>query len=137
MPSATAREFQRAALALGFVRRRQTGSHERWTHSDGRSVTIPLHGGREIGPPLFFKILRQLNVSLEEFDRLRRVLSFETRATADPAFRSRHDLGILRRRVMSARALIERPVFGRIATTRRAQHRSRSASTFERDASSS
>jgi uncharacterized protein with HEPN domain len=27
MPSATAREFQRAALALGFVKRRQTGSH--------------------------------------------------------------------------------------------------------------
>jgi predicted RNA binding protein YcfA (HicA-like mRNA interferase family) len=42
MPSATAREFQRAALALGFVRRRQTGSHERWTHGDGRSVTIPV-----------------------------------------------------------------------------------------------
>jgi len=71
MPSATAREFQRAALALGFMRRRQTGSHERWTHADGRSVTIPLHGGRDIGPPLFFKILRQLGVSAEEFDRLR------------------------------------------------------------------
>ena len=71
MPSAAAREFQRAAGALGFVRRRQTGSHERWTHGAGRSVTIPLHGGREIGPPLFFKILRQLNVSQEEFDRLR------------------------------------------------------------------
>ena len=71
MPSATAREFQRVALALGFVKRRQTGSHERWTHGDGRSVTIPLHGGRDIGPPLFFKMLRQLAVSQEEFDRLR------------------------------------------------------------------
>ena len=71
MPSATAREFQRAAEALGFVRHRQTGSHERWSHTDGRSVTIPLHGGRGIGPPLFFKILRQLNVSQQEFDRLR------------------------------------------------------------------
>lgn len=71
MPSATAREFQRAAAALGFVKRRQTGSHERWTHDDGRSVTIPLHGGREIGPPLYFKILRQLNLSQEAFDRLR------------------------------------------------------------------
>jgi hypothetical protein len=30
-------------------------------------VTIPLHGGREIGPPLFFKILRQLGLSQEEF----------------------------------------------------------------------
>jgi predicted RNA binding protein YcfA (HicA-like mRNA interferase family) len=71
MPSATARDFQRVATALGFARRLQTGSHERWTHLDGRSVTIPLHGGREIGPPLFFKILRQLAVSQEEFDRLR------------------------------------------------------------------
>jgi predicted RNA binding protein YcfA (HicA-like mRNA interferase family) len=71
MPSATAREFQRVATALGFTRSRQTGSHERWVHADGRSLTIPLHGGREIGPPLFFKILRQLNVSQEEFSRLR------------------------------------------------------------------
>ena len=71
MPSATAREFQRAAVALGFARRRQTGSHERWIHADGRCVTIPLRGGRDIGAPLFFKILRQLGVSQEEFDRLR------------------------------------------------------------------
>jgi predicted RNA binding protein YcfA (HicA-like mRNA interferase family) len=71
MPSATARDFQRVGAALGFVKRRQTGSHERWTHPDGRSVTIPLHGGREIGPPLFFKILRQMTVSPAEFDRLR------------------------------------------------------------------
>jgi predicted RNA binding protein YcfA (HicA-like mRNA interferase family) len=34
-------------------------------------VTIPLHGGREIGPPLFFKILRQMGITLEEFRRLR------------------------------------------------------------------
>jgi predicted RNA binding protein YcfA (HicA-like mRNA interferase family) len=71
MPSATARDFQRVALALGFTRRRQIGSHERWIHADGRSVTIPLHGGRDIGPPLYFKILRQLGVSAGEFDRLR------------------------------------------------------------------
>jgi len=71
MPSATARQFQRVAQALGFTRRRQTGSHERWSHTDGRAVTIPLHGGREIGPPLFFKILRQLGVSPSEFERLR------------------------------------------------------------------
>ena len=49
---------------------RQTGSHERWNHWDGRAVTIPLHGGREIGPPLFFKILRQLGITLEEFRKL-------------------------------------------------------------------
>lgn len=71
MPSATARDFQRVAHRLGFITRRQTGSHERWSHPDGRAVTIPLHGGRTIGPPLFFKILRQMGLSLDEFETLR------------------------------------------------------------------
>jgi predicted RNA binding protein YcfA (HicA-like mRNA interferase family) len=71
VPSATARELQGIARKLGFSRTRQTGSHERWNHADGRAVTIPVHGGREIGPPLFFKILRQLGISLDEFEGLR------------------------------------------------------------------
>jgi predicted RNA binding protein YcfA (HicA-like mRNA interferase family) len=71
MPSGTAREFQNAARKLGFLRSRQTGSHERWNHPDGRAVTIPLHAGREVGPPLFFKILRQLGISQDEFQQLR------------------------------------------------------------------
>ena len=71
MPSARAEEFRRVAARLGFYRERQTGSHERWVHADGRAVTIPIHGGREIGPPLFHKILDQLGVSQDEFRRLR------------------------------------------------------------------
>jgi predicted RNA binding protein YcfA (HicA-like mRNA interferase family) len=71
MPSATARDFQGVATKLGFTKKRRTGSHERWNHPDGRAVTIPLHGGREIGPPLFFKILRQLGLTQEEFQALR------------------------------------------------------------------
>ncbi len=70
MPSATAREFQKVATQLGFTKTRQTGSHERWNHADGRAVTIPMHGGHEIGPPLFFKILRQLGISLEDFQKM-------------------------------------------------------------------
>ena len=71
MPSGTARDFQKAARKLGFAKTRQTGSHERWNHPDGHAVTIPLHGGREIGPPLFFKILRQLGITNEVFQKLR------------------------------------------------------------------
>jgi predicted RNA binding protein YcfA (HicA-like mRNA interferase family) len=71
MPSGTARDFQSVARKLGFSRTRQTGSHERWNHPDGRAATIPLHGGREIGPPLFFKILRQLDITQEDFQDLR------------------------------------------------------------------
>ena len=69
MPSATARQFQKAQ-SLGFSKMRQTGNHERWNYVDGRAVTIPPHGGREIGPPLFYKVLRQLGITLEEFRKL-------------------------------------------------------------------
>jgi predicted RNA binding protein YcfA (HicA-like mRNA interferase family) len=55
MPSASAREFQAVARKLGFQRTRQTGSHERWNHPDGRAVTIPLHAGKENGPPFSAK----------------------------------------------------------------------------------
>jgi predicted RNA binding protein YcfA (HicA-like mRNA interferase family) len=71
MPSARAAELRRIAAKLGFERKRQTGSHERWIHPDGKSVTIPIHGGREIGPPLLNKILQQLGIDLATLDRLR------------------------------------------------------------------
>jgi len=71
MPSARADEFRRAATKLGFLKARQTGSHERWRHQDGRATTIPIHGGRQIGPPLFYKILNQLGIDEKEFDQLR------------------------------------------------------------------
>ena len=71
MPSARAEEFQRAAVRLGFQKLRQTGSHERWIHADGRAVTIPIHGGREIGPPLYNTILKQLGIDSKAFQRLK------------------------------------------------------------------
>ena len=71
MPSARAAEFRRAALRLGFQMVRKAGSHERWIHPDGRAVTIPVHGGRELGPPLFHRILKQLGVTVGQFERMR------------------------------------------------------------------
>ena len=37
----------------------------------GVPVTIPVDGGHEIGPPLFYKILRQLGISVDEFGKQR------------------------------------------------------------------
>jgi predicted RNA binding protein YcfA (HicA-like mRNA interferase family) len=58
-------------MKLGFRKTRQTGSHERWQHPVGRATTIPVHGGQEIGPPLFHRILNQLGIDTERFARLR------------------------------------------------------------------
>lgn len=71
MPSARADDFRRVARKLGFSKSRHTGSHERWLHPDGRSTTIPVHGGQEIGPPLFHRIISQLGIDETTFSRLR------------------------------------------------------------------
>ena len=70
MPSARAEDFRRAATQLGFERKRQRGSHERWIHPDGRAVTIPIHDGKEIGQPLYNLIVKQLGVTPDEFKNL-------------------------------------------------------------------
>jgi predicted RNA binding protein YcfA (HicA-like mRNA interferase family) len=41
--SVTARQLDGALLADGFVFRRQTGSHRRYAHPDGRRVTLTVH----------------------------------------------------------------------------------------------
>jgi predicted RNA binding protein YcfA (HicA-like mRNA interferase family) len=71
MPSATAREFQRVARILGFILKRQKGSHGRWNLPDARVTRIPVHGGEEIGPPLCNQNLRQLGITLDELQKLR------------------------------------------------------------------
>ncbi len=69
---AKAKELERVAEKLGFVKARQKGSHARWKHSDGRATTIPIHGNAEIGGGLFKSILKQLGISENEFRKLKR-----------------------------------------------------------------
>lgn len=86
MPGARAAEFRRAATRLGFLKVRQTGSHERWLHPDGRAVTIPVHGGREIGPPLYSKILAQLGIGETPLFSQAASLSFVHQQEIRPGF---------------------------------------------------
>jgi predicted RNA binding protein YcfA (HicA-like mRNA interferase family) len=70
MPAKT-KDLEKVARKLGFQKTRQRGSHARWKHPDGRSTTIPIHGNAEIGSWLFYEILKQMGITVEEFDRLR------------------------------------------------------------------
>jgi len=58
LPMLTARQVLRALEQAGFQVRRQTGSHARLKHADGRVVTVPVHAGQDIGRGLLRKILR-------------------------------------------------------------------------------
>ncbi|WP_423224749.1 type II toxin-antitoxin system HicA family toxin [Candidatus Amarolinea aalborgensis] len=46
---------------------RQTGSHVRLKHRDGRSVTVPNHLSQDIGRGLLRKILRDADLSRDAF----------------------------------------------------------------------
>ena len=56
---------------LSFEKIHQKGSHVRMKHSDGRRTTIPLHSGEKVGVGLLRKILRDIQISRSEFEKLR------------------------------------------------------------------
>jgi len=67
LPVVSARELERVLLGLGFERVRQRGSHVFYRHPDGRTTTIPHHKGRDIARPLLREILREVELSPDEF----------------------------------------------------------------------
>ena len=62
-----AREIIKAARKLNFIFVRQKGSHAIYRHADGRRITVPIHGGKEIGPAVFRQILTDFGISSQEF----------------------------------------------------------------------
>ena len=64
------RELIRKVEAFGFEKVRQKGSHIRFVHPDGRTVTIPDHGGKDVPKGLLAKITRyDLEMTFEDFFR--------------------------------------------------------------------
>ena len=55
----------------GFEKIHQKGSHARYKHPDGRRTTIPVHSGEKVGVGLLRKILRDVQISRKEFEKLR------------------------------------------------------------------
>ena len=58
LPTISFRDLIRRVEALGFERTRQKGSHVRFVHPDGRKVTIPDHGQKDVPRGLLAKIIR-------------------------------------------------------------------------------
>jgi predicted RNA binding protein YcfA (HicA-like mRNA interferase family) len=71
LPVLKSREVIRILEHLDFVEVRQKGSHKRFRHPDGRSTTVPVHGGRDISPTLLRLICRDVRLTPEEFLRNR------------------------------------------------------------------
>jgi predicted RNA binding protein YcfA (HicA-like mRNA interferase family) len=61
--------MERLLFDLGFKKIRQKGSHAFYRHSDGRVTTIPHHPG-DLKRPLIRKILRDINLPVEEYEKI-------------------------------------------------------------------
>ncbi|MDO8498403.1 MAG: type II toxin-antitoxin system HicA family toxin [bacterium] len=67
----SAKELMKILEKQGFQVVHQKGSHVRLKHSDGRRTTVPMHSGENVGVGLLRKILRDTNISRDEFETLK------------------------------------------------------------------
>lgn len=58
-------------LSLDFIERDAEGSHVFFKHPDGRTTVISVHSS-EISKGLLRKILNDIQISIEEYDKLRK-----------------------------------------------------------------
>ncbi|NEO95780.1 MAG: type II toxin-antitoxin system HicA family toxin [Moorea sp. SIO3G5] len=70
LPNVTGREIIAALEKAGFTVARVPGSHHILIHDDGRRTVIPVHSGETIGRGLLSQILRDTQLSREEFREL-------------------------------------------------------------------
>jgi len=72
LPRLTAGEAIRALERAGFTPVRQSGSHRLYRNEAGRRVTVPYHAGKILHPKVLRSILRDAELTPEEFKRLLR-----------------------------------------------------------------
>ena len=65
-------KFCKILEKLGFEKIGHKGSHARYRHPDGRLTVVPVHGNEDLGKGLTIEILKQIKLSREEYERLRK-----------------------------------------------------------------
>ena len=71
LPQVGALQLVRALKRAGFEEKRQKGSHLHLKReSDKRRVTVPIHKGRDIPTGTLRGILKDADLSIDEFERL-------------------------------------------------------------------
>jgi predicted RNA binding protein YcfA (HicA-like mRNA interferase family) len=65
-----AQMMEKLLLRLGFVKVRQKGSHAFYKHTDGRVTTVPHHKAKVLARPLIREILREIGISIDDYNSL-------------------------------------------------------------------
>jgi predicted RNA binding protein YcfA (HicA-like mRNA interferase family) len=67
LPVVDFKTMDRLLRKLGFDPIRQRGSHVFYRHPDGRTTTLPSHPGRDLARPLVREILREIEITVEQY----------------------------------------------------------------------
>ena len=70
LPRLSGKKLLKLLEKEGFIVKRIKGSHHFLKHIDGRQTVIPIHSKEIIGPGLLYKILRDIEVTKEDFINL-------------------------------------------------------------------
>lgn len=71
LPSLKSNEIVKILHKLGFRKVRQKGSHAFFSHPSGKTTVVPIHQGRNIGKGLLHSILHDIQISPEEFKKIK------------------------------------------------------------------
>lgn len=70
LPRVTAAMAVRALERAGFMLVRQSGSHKIFRNPQGKRATVPYHAGKVLHPKVLSSILRDAELSVEDFKQL-------------------------------------------------------------------
>ena len=70
LPVVKAKTLEKLLFYIGFEYKRRSGSHVFYRHPDGRYTTLPHHGNQDIGRSLTRQILREIEITPEQFIQL-------------------------------------------------------------------
>lgn len=70
IPAITGKKMIKTLTKAGFEVIRIKGSHHFVQHPDGRRSVVPVHGKETIGKGLFFQILRDCEINIDDFLKL-------------------------------------------------------------------
>ncbi len=69
LPQISGKELCKILEKLGLEKIQGKGSHIRFKHPDGRRTVVPIHGNEKLGKGLLKEILKQIELSREDFEK--------------------------------------------------------------------
>jgi predicted RNA binding protein YcfA (HicA-like mRNA interferase family) len=72
LPIVDFKTMEKLLFQLGFQNTRSRGSHFFYRHPDGRTTTVPNHPGRDLSRPLIREILREIEMTPDQYAKVLR-----------------------------------------------------------------